>query len=139
MEFEVFNQRIRRFKAAAVIVAIVVSAGCGSDKVTVSGRATRSDGSPLARARVTYRSNDTGKWASGVTDSDGHYELGTATKGDGILPGEYYVIVVEDRGNFDSPRPRTIAAKYEIPQQSGLSCTIKSGQSTTYDMVLDTK
>ena len=83
------------------------------------------------------RCEATGKSASGWTDKDGHYELGTMEPGDGVLPGEYFVMLMEDRGDMDNPRPATISPKYRNPQVSGLKFSVEPGESTVFDVTLD--
>jgi hypothetical protein len=124
--------------APAVIALLAVVLGCApSDKVTVSGRVTRVDGSPVVGARVVFRSPETGKSARAITGEEGTYSLGTVERGDGVHPGGYYVVIVEDRGSIENPRPRTFHAKYERPNTSGFVIRIKEGESTNFDMELD--
>jgi hypothetical protein len=116
---------------------VLAISGCGgSERVDVTGRVTRKDGSPVVGAVITFRSPTTGERASGITDSDGHYELGTFTPGEGILPGDYEVTVMEDRGPVTSPRPRTIHPGYETAQTSTLRFTVERGGERQYDIVL---
>jgi hypothetical protein len=126
------------WRALAWGAAVTALAGCsGSDRGGVVGTVTLSDGAPLVGARVTARSDLTGKWATGITDDTGRFELGTVESGDGIPPGEYYVKINEDRGSWDNPRPRTIAAKYEDPKQSGLKVAVEAGQQAVLDVKLE--
>ena len=69
----------------------------------------------------------------------GHYGLGIVAVGDGIAPGNYNVIVVEDRGDEINPRPATIASKYSKPATSGLKFSVQAGEKKTFDMTLDPK
>jgi len=126
------------WRAMAWAAAVTALAGCsGSDRGGVVGTVTRSDGAPLVGARVTARSDVTGKWATGITDDAGRFELGAAEAGDGIPPGEYYVKINEDRGSWDNPRPRTIAAKYEDPKQSGLKVAVEAGKQASLELKLE--
>jgi len=128
----------RSMPTLLVVGAVLLTvAGCGADKASVGGTVTRRDGSPVVNARVVARDWETRKAAGAITDEQGHFELGTIDRGDGIPPGNYTVMVVEDRGSDEAPRPRTIAAKYEIPKKSGLSLDIKAGESRQFDLVLD--
>lgn len=115
-----------------------MAVGCGGQgRTTVTGRVTRTDGSPVVGARVVARCPDKGISARGRTDANGEYELGGLKQGDGVEPGEYVVIVSEDRGSWDNPRPRTVSAKYEVASASGLTLTVEPGKSITYDLVLE--
>jgi len=91
----------------------------------------------VAGSRVIFRSPDSGAWASGTTDSNGNYELGTTEEVEGLPPGEYLVTVVEDRGDWDSPSPPTIHAKYASPKTSGLLCTVEAGKDLKRDLQLE--
>jgi len=117
-------------------VSLMVT-GCGSDRVDVGGTVTRTDGSPVIGARVTFRSPDTGHTASGVTDQQGRYQLGTSAVGEGILPGGYYVVVQEDRGSWDEPSPPTIDPKYARPATSGLAFKVEPGGNNTFNIEVD--
>lgn len=117
--------------------ALLVLAGCGDAGLSkVSGTVLRHDGSPLAGARVVFRAAETGTSANGMTDSNGNYVLGSMTQGDGISPGEYQVYILEDRGGWDSPKPRTINPIYENAKTSGLTCVVEAGKPTTFDIEL---
>jgi hypothetical protein len=128
----------RWFVRGLVLFVLVAATGCsGSDRIGVTGRVTRKDGSPLVGAKVTFRSPRTGSSAIGFTDEDGRYNLGTATAGEGIPPEGYYVTIFEDRGPVTSPKPPTVSEKYKSYSDSGLKFKVKDGGETTFDMVLD--
>jgi hypothetical protein len=117
---------------------LVPAAGCGgSDRAHVSGTLVHKDGTPLVRARVLARSRETGHSASGVTNEQGFFELGVEKKGDGIPPGEYYVVIYEDRGDADYPNPPSISSKYEKASGSGFTLKVKAGERNTFDATLD--
>jgi hypothetical protein len=121
-----------------LIFLLGLIAGCGgADRASVSGTLQRSDGTPLVGARVIARSSETGKYAYGQTNGDGHFELGVEEEGDGISPGEYYVTIVEDLGDTSNPLPRTISRKYRDPATSGLSLSVNSGEESVLDAKLD--
>lgn len=134
MQVELANRC--RFRSA--LLAIIVLAGChGEQRVSVTGRVTRRDGSPVVGCRVSFRSPSSGKSASGVTNDRGYYELGAVEKGDGILPGEYAIAVTEDRGDWDHPKPRTIHPRYESANTSGLTHSVDPATQMTFDLELD--
>jgi hypothetical protein len=122
--------------AAALAGAAVVGCG-GGDRSAVVGQLLRQDGSPLAGARVTARSDKTGKWASGYSDAEGRFSLGTVQVGDGIPPGNYYVIIVEDRGGAENLRPATIHERYANPGSSGLTVSVEPGETAELNIKLD--
>lgn len=131
------NRQRRRMTPPLLAMMLAISAGCGqSDRAEVHGRVARSDGSPLVGATVTARSETTGKWGRGVTDADGRFQLGGTSAGDGIAPGEYYVTIVEDRGDMDQ-LPATIPARFGRPTQSGISLTVRAGDSKELNVTID--
>jgi hypothetical protein len=120
------------------ILSLALSIGCASsDRIEIGGRVTRKDGSPLSGAKVTFRAPGTGRTATGITDLEGHYALGTSTPGEGISPDEYYVTVSENLGTENAPIPATVHEKYTRPGDSGLRFKVEPGGATTYDIVLD--
>ena len=129
----------RAVSSTAVAVFLLFAAtGCGStDRIEIGGRVTRKNGEPLAGARVSFRSEATGKTARGFTDADGRYVLGTAQVGEGIQPGEYLVTVSENRGDLENPRPITINPRYFSSTTSGLKFKVEPGGENTYDIVVD--
>lgn len=119
------------------LITVLLVVGCQrSGKVTVTGRVVRADGTPLQGATVIARSDENGKWAKGTTDTDGRYELGAAKAGDGIPPGDYRVIIMEDLGD-SGRKPTTIPGKYTNPATSKLQLTVADGQSVVFDVTLD--
>lgn len=132
-----FSLRSKLSTILALVVLLPIS-GCGSgDRIDFGGRVTKKDGSPLAGARVTFRAPKTGASASGVTDQDGHYELGGTRVGEGVMPGEYEIVVNEMRYRDGKSIPPTVALKYINPKTSGLKFTVEPGGERTFDIVLD--
>jgi hypothetical protein len=80
--------------AAALLAA---GAGCGSNTGTVKVQGTVTlDGEPLEGASVTFQPDGKeGRPASGVTDKNGTFQLGTFSTNDGALPGGYKVIITK--------------------------------------------
>jgi len=133
--------RLAEFLFIAIFVpSVLLTNGCGKATVAkVTGTVSRKDGTPVVGARVIGRSDETGKSGNGQTNAEGRYEIGTLEVGDGIAPGNYNVIVLEDRGDEINPRPATIAAKYSKPAMSGLKFSVQAGEKKTFDMTLDPK
>lgn len=129
-----------RSRYALLFVTALAAAGCGNSQTSVVGQALRSDGTPLVGATVTARSEDTGKWASGITDENGRFELSPPGKADRLPPGTYYVTIAEAANpGFDADQqpPRTIPQKYEMPNTSGLQVEVAAGEPTVLDVKLD--
>jgi Carboxypeptidase regulatory-like domain len=121
-----------------ITLVLIPIAGCGgSDRAHVSGTVIHKDGSPLIGARIVARSRETGHTGSGVTNDQGFYTLGVEKKGDGMPPGNYYVIIREDRGDYDYPNPPTIASKYSSASDSGFSFEVAAGEAKTFDLTAD--
>jgi hypothetical protein len=115
----------------------LICCGCqNSERAHVSGTIKGADGKPIIGARIVARDEATGKSGSGTTDGSGHYELGVESTGDGIPPGNYRVLVVEDLGDWDHPNRPTISRMYSDPATSGLEFSVESGDSKTFDAEL---
>lgn len=128
----------RLYLVAGVALTLIGNHGCGSsDRATVTGKLVRSDGSPLVGARVIATSAETGKSAYGTTNEDGEFTLGVVQEGDGVPPGDYKVIIIEDLGDPDNRSRPTIAAKYRNPETSGLALSVEVGQSAELNPTLD--
>jgi hypothetical protein len=82
---------------------------------------------------------DTGKSAYGTADSEGRFTLRSDAEEDGVPPGNYDIVVLEDRGDPDSRRRPTIAAKYRDPATSGLKVNVGAGEATEATFTLDAK
>lgn len=119
-------------------LGLLIAVGCNSsDRSIVTGTVLRTDGSPVAGARVIFRSPSSGESANGTTNQEGFYKLGTVEHGDGIPPGDYGIMVLENRGDWDNPKPPTIATKYESAKTSGLTFTVEPNSRETCDLKLD--
>jgi len=76
------------------IISAVVVAGCGeSQTIKVTGTVTL-NGQPAENVEVTFLPQ-TGRPATGVTDSAGKFELSTFKPGDGAMPGDQTVTLGE--------------------------------------------
>jgi hypothetical protein len=136
MAFGVSRRWVSWVALALVFVAMV--AGCGrSEHAAVSGTLLRRGGTPLVGARIVATSKETGKSAYSTTDDAGHFELGVGENGDGIPPGNYDVIIVENRGDPDNRRPPAIAAKYGDARTSGLQVSVEAGETKQLNITLD--
>ena len=111
-------------------------AGCeGTNRESVTGTFKHPDGTPVVGARVTARCSTTGVSASGTTDANGQFTLGTTSVGEGVPPGEYYLLVVEPDANFKNPG--SISPKYGRSNASGLSVTVQPGEPAVIEATLD--
>ncbi len=81
-----------------ILVWLVCSYGCGSDKVPtfpVSGRVQFADGEPVRTGTIELESIEHGTSATGTIREDGTFVLGTYTSDDGAAAGKHQVIVVQ--------------------------------------------
>jgi len=133
-----------------LITACTFIAGCGGSyepkaeifqTVTAAGVLTWK-GKPLSGFVVSVHPADGKRTASGTTDAEGKFQLGTNTAGDGAVPGSHKISVVwqppEDDGMgnvIDDPSklpkpPVQLPPKYASPDTSGISLEIpESGSS----------
>lgn len=79
---------------ACMVVVVLVCSGCGTGTVDFEARVTL-DGKPLEDAAVTLVSSGEtrNRTAAGITDAQGSVHFTTFEPGDGVLPGEYIVLV----------------------------------------------
>ena len=91
----------RSIFSSGLILASAMLAGCGSKGTVVVEPKFTLDGQPLKKASVTFiRTNDGGgRAAIGVTDDQGIAHLTTYKPLDGVLPGEYRVVVLKGPEN----------------------------------------
>jgi hypothetical protein len=79
----------------ALALLVVTLAGCGGVKPVPVDAVVTLDGKPLPGATVLFVPNEgsRGRPAHGLTDADGSLQLTTFEDYDGVLPGEYRVVV----------------------------------------------
>ena len=118
--------------------------------VHVSGTLTF-NGTPLESFQVSFIPTDGRRPATGVTDKEGKFTLGTNKPGDGAPPGNCRVAVVysppeteaSDSGNAiddpsKMPKPAVnIPAKYSDPETSGLKQDVPKGGVTDLKINLE--
>ncbi len=94
------------------LAPLIVGCGGGADgepkdrpkRTPVSGSVTLK-GSPVDGATVTFHPTSGGSAASGRTDSDGHFVLGTFAVDDGAIPTNYKVSIVKMEGGIEAAQP----------------------------------
>ena len=130
-----------RFFCVVAIAALFLSiSGCGS-KVSVSGKVTFDDGSPLTTGEVRFETS--GFMSSGKIQPDGTYQLGSISEKDGIPKGTYGVTVhaMDESGMTpgmlpeDAPPPKSLVApKFGSTNTSELTCEVKG--STVFNITV---
>jgi hypothetical protein len=144
-------------KRTMPLLAIMVSLGCqAKEEPTQRERAERPaavappslvkiqgsitlDDKPLGGGMVMFLPEDDekGRPASGAIDPDGTFELGTASPGDGIVPGKYRIVVTPpSTPGIKAPANRkAVPARYSDPEKTPLRSTIKTAdQKVQLDM-----
>lgn len=138
------------FPFASGLLVLAVFGGCGRSNgpVTIPVRGeVLYQGSPLKEGLVVYlpKNSDDSRQASGKIEADGSFVLTTFKKGDGVVPGEYAIVVypydspagaertreqIEAAAQTGAPRPATmIPERYSDPAASGLTDTINDEHS----------
>jgi len=152
---------LKTWFASSLCLLLTVSlfAGCSSDpgpvaeevpSVPASGIVTYK-GKPLADHRVVLMPSDGRRPATGLTDADGKFVLGTNVPGDGAPPGSSNVSVAwegpamagdaVDQSAIDDPskmpKPAVqIPEKYTNPETSGLTAEVPEGGTDTLKIEL---
>jgi hypothetical protein len=124
------------FRSLLLGVALLASAGCGgSGTVSVKGVVTL-DGEPLPKATISFMPlSSEGRAAYGVSDAKGNFRLTTVSPDDGIMPGEYKVMVQEE--GEEKPDPKTFseeerkAARMGMKPKGSMSPVAKSSEKKT--------
>ncbi len=126
-------------------VFAAVVGGCGDDRPDTlpAGGTITYNGQPVAEARVMFLVEG-GRPASGMTDSEGRFELTTFEPGDGALPGEHKVTVskketVADPNQPDNPYAPMrdlLPAPYGTPAKSELSAKVEAGSKNDFTFEL---
>lgn len=115
----------RKFPLALLLVVLVGCAGESYKVAPVSGRVTL-NGSPLAKASVTFspvgdeNNQEPGPGSAAITDAEGRYtlELITAKPGRGAVVGKHKVriVIVDDTRDAGDDRPRYTSGK-QLPAE----------------------
>lgn len=147
--------RMAKLTSCFAIGAVLFLQGCGGPEDTrparnvVSGVVTYK-GEPVEEAIVVFRPSEAGgQTANGRTDSEGVFTMGTFEGSDGVVAGDYTVMISkmestgssnalpEDDPNYDpNPKPEPppknlLPEKYASADTSGLTVSITEGKDTT--------
>ena len=107
------------------LVILIGLAGCGGGSKTspVSG-VVLLDGKPVADATVQFVPQEKGRDATGQTDKSGEFAMTTFKSRDGVVPGEYKVVIspptgVADTKAYTTSEDAMLAAKPQAKIDSG--------------------
>jgi hypothetical protein len=130
--------------AAAWLVAVVLGCGGSSKTSSVTGRITYK-GKPVPKANISFTPVEGAtRAATGLSDDNGYFKLGTLSTSDGALPGNYRVSIIA-RGPDRAPKPGEVGSgmpgemmpgdpiipqKYFAPDSSGLTYEVKKGSNS---------
>lgn len=138
------------FAAVALATGLLSLAGCGSgsglDTIPIKGEVTY-NGKPLGEGTVAYLpvKPGTGRSANGPIGPDGKFSMTTLKRDDGVVPGEYQIVVYAYAPHPGEPQTREeheamakaggikrgyiIPEKYVAPETSGLTDTVDGNHS----------
>lgn len=130
---------MQRLVCGLALVALTVSGCQQSDTVLVTGTVTL-NGQPVDKAEVVFNPKQGGRFASGVTDAQGHFSLSTAKPGDGAVPGQYTATLGEYYPPDAPPSPpkgggflpSRFPTKYADPSKSPVTVTVERGAKNDF-------
>jgi len=148
---------------AASMLGLVLSSGCGKARTAVPKTYPVSikityHGQPVEGATVTLVPQDqSGRGASGITDTSGFAKMTLPGLAEGAVPGKYWVVVakVEGSQNITATTPEEfykqqqsgasgvptspkhlLPAKYLSAQSSGLQCEVTEQENQVFEFDL---
>jgi len=137
------RQSLRLVSALAGCLAGWGLVGCGPTlpaTFPVAGKAVDSTGAAIEQASVTFFTSQAGQSvrAEGVVGVGGQFTLSTFRPGDGAVAGQHQVVIVP-LPTADGPMrgARSIPAKYENPETSGLTVDIEPGRLNKVTLVIE--
>ena len=99
------------------LLLVVLLAGCGGSISSVSGTVTL-DGKPLADATVQFVPDGVGRDATGQTDKNGYFSMSTLKPGDGVVAGNYKVVISRPLGEVDKTVHATSGDAMNVPAKA---------------------
>jgi len=136
---------------SAVVVAAL--AGCGGSRTSPVEGIVLLDGKPLVGASVQFVPQGTGRDATGQTDASGEFSMSTFNPKDGVVPGDYKVVISPPLGTPDTTayasadeamaaaakRPAKkissgLPEKYTRPDQTPLTQTVPVKEKLKFDL-----
>ena len=142
------NMTYKTCTGIILMLGLLLIIGCSS-KVSVTGKVTFEDGSPLEQGQVMMES--AGYRVAGTIQQGGRFSLGELKDGDGVLPGEYDVWIV---GTYVYPPPsegherevpasmrygseeNLVHSKFNMRSKSGLTCTVAKNGPIEYNITV---
>ena len=110
-----------------LLLASLFLCGCGGlHTVPVAGTVVLASGEPLAHATVSMVAEDRSVSATGTTDAQGRFVMGTEGPSDGVPPGKFRAVVLPPISlDADAPTNAVFDPKYSKYETSPLVFTIE--------------
>lgn len=132
-----------------VCVVLLSTYGCGDGhpkRSIVTGTVTY-NGKPLSIGSLVFVPVGGGPSAQGKIDRNGFYEMGTFDDDDGVIPGNYKIMITaltspggsglpEDAVDGNAGPVSVIPEWYGDLEKSGLQVTVKADEENTIDLPL---
>ena len=136
---------------AALLISAAALVGCGAQTSAVQG-VVLLDGRPLPNASVRFVPQGSGRDATGHTDASGAFSMSTLQPGDGVVAGDYKVVISPPIGTPDPkvyasseeamaaaakappPKPLSFPQQYTRPDQTPLKQTVPVSGRVTFDL-----
>lgn len=100
---------MRYIHLVLLVAGVVPITGCGGGvkPVATGGKLLWEDGAPLAATSIRFVPADPakGRAASGYSGKDGEFVMSTFSQGDGVIPGEYVVVVTKTQAATPTNAP----------------------------------
>ena len=84
------------------LLLVLLLAGCGKSSTSPVEGVVSLDGKPLAGASIQFVPQGTGRDATGETDQNGQFVMSTFSPRDGVMAGEYKVVISPPIGTADT-------------------------------------
>lgn len=143
---------LRFLQILANVLVLIWLAGCSGENDGRIARVPASaeihhQGQPVAGATVTLvpQAAD-GSAAFGTTNGSGVVTFGTFDAGDGVVPGDYVVIVskieieelttMDQYGTLEVRDRELLPERYGSPETSGLAITVSEGEQNAFSFDL---
>src|SRR3954471_13910998 len=111
------------------LLVLFFAVGCGSAKTTPVEGVVLLDGKPLAGASIQFVPQGAGRDATGETDKDGQFVMSTFQSRDGMLPGNYKVVISPPTGTAD---PAQYKSAEEAMAAAGKTAAKKDSASAAF-------
>lgn len=118
--------------SCGLVALLLTLPGCGAGRVTVAGKVSYDDGTPVEDGSVIGEATVDGKLVAvqATIQKNGSFTWGGDREGDGALPGSYKVIVVPpglSEYQVEQGQTSAVDGKFGKYESSGLAFEVKPG------------